>query len=272
MQPVVRSLAILTTLAHSHSGLGLQDLADELKMPISTVHRLTGVLMKEGFLVRVPETKHFLLGPEVRALVAGTSSYYIRNIAEPHMRYLNRVTGENVFLAELVGEKVVCFDFVPGVRQLRLFVNVGTVIPLHAGASSRVLLAHLKPEYARELLEAAPLERLQPGTMTDPEELMRHLDLVRERGYDICDDEMESRVFAAAAPIKDQAGGTRASIAVLTPDNGQSDNTEHRDLLVREVQVAGAGISRDLGFSGEKSDGRVPSETNPAAVGLVTRS
>lgn len=256
MQPVVRSLAILKALAHRESGLGLQDLADELDLPISTVHRLTAVLMDEGFLVRVPGTKHFLLGPEVRTLLAGTSSYYIRNVAEPHMRNVNRETQENVFLAELVGNEVVCFDFMPGIRQLRLYVNVGTVIPIHAGASSRVLLAHMTPQSARELLEAKPLERLRPNTMTDPDEVMKHLQIVRERGYDVCDDEMEARVFAAAAPIMDQSGDVRASIAALMPEDEDRRDNERRELLISSVCTAAARISEDLGWDG--ASGRQP--------------
>lgn len=252
MRPVVRSLSILKTLAKRQAGLGLQDLADELELPISTVHRLTAVLMDEGFLVRVPGTKHFLLGPEVRGLMAGTSSYYIRNVSESHMRHLNLTTGENVFLAELVGNEVVCFDFAPGIRQLRLYVKVGTVIPLHAGASSRVLLAYLAPQSARELLEAQPLERLRPNTMTDPDEVMRHLDVVRERGYDVCDDEMEARVFAAAAPIRDGSGQVCASIAVLTPEEEGHPDADYRDMLIRSVCDAAAAISKDLGLGTDR--------------------
>ncbi len=263
MQPVVRSLSILKVLAQRQSGMGLQDLAHELDLPTSTVHRLTAVLMDEGFLVRVPGTKHFLLGPEVRTLVTGISSYYIRTIAEPHMRSLNRETGENVFLAELVGDDVVCFDFLPGTRQLRLYVNVGTVIPLHAAASSRVLLAHLPPASARELLESRPLERMQPNTMTEPDQVMEHLDLVRERGYDVCDDEMESRVFAAAAPIVDRTGVVKASIAALTPEDENPD-LAHRDHLISAVRTSAREISRDLGWEPEAAPPgeRVLSEPN----------
>lgn len=251
MQPVVRSLAILKALARRESGLGLQDLADELDLPISTVHRLTGVLMDQRFLVRVPRTKHFLLGPEVRTLLAGTSSYYIRNVAEPHMRNVNRETQENVFLAELVGNEVVCFDFMPGIRQLRLYVNVGNVIPLHAGASSRVLLAYMTPQSARELLEAKPLERLRPNTMTDPDEVIEHLQIVRQRGYDVCEDEMEARVFAAAAPIIDQSGEVCASIAVLMPEDEETRDAERRELLISSVRTAAARISENLGWDGD---------------------
>jgi DNA-binding IclR family transcriptional regulator len=266
VQPVVRSLAILKALARRESGLGLQDLADELGLPISTVHRLTAVLMDQGFLIRVPGTKHFLLGPEVRTLLAGTSSYYIRNVAEPHMRNVNRETQENVFLAELVGSEVVCFDFMPGIRQLRLYVNVGTVIPLHAGASSRVLLAYMTPQSARELLEAKPLERLRPNTMTDPDEVMEHLQLVRERGYDVCDDEMEARVFAAACPIMDQTGEVRASIAVLMPEDEENRDTERRELLINSVRTAAARISEDLGWDGasDRQLGSPREEPEPA--------
>ncbi len=67
----------------------------------------------------------------------------MRRVAEPIVADLNRTTGETVFLAELVGKQVVCFAIVQGTRLLRLFVDLGRALPLHAAASARVMLAHL---------------------------------------------------------------------------------------------------------------------------------
>jgi DNA-binding IclR family transcriptional regulator len=246
MQPVVRALRVLTSLADHGGGLSLQELADVLGLPPSTVYRLTAVLIDEGFVVRTGQGKHFMLGPAVRRLVASTSSDYVRRVAEPVIARLNRETGETVFLAELVGNEAVCFAIKQGTRPLRMYVQLGSLLPLHAAASARVLLAHADEATAAALLDEVEFTQWTPRTITDPRELLRHLELVRERGYDICDDEMENHVWAAAAPLRDITGEVRAALAVVAPLPTVGD-AGRRATLQAAVMSAAAELSAELG-------------------------
>jgi IclR family acetate operon transcriptional repressor len=246
MQPVVRALGVLTCLADHGSGLGLQELADALGLPTSTVHRLTSVLADEGFIIRTRKGKRFMLGPAVRGLVASTSSDYVRRVAEPTIMRLNRATGETVFLVELVGKQVVCFAIAQGTRPLRLFVRLGSALPLHAAASARVLLAYLDEPSVSALLDETEFTQWTPRTITDPAELMRHLALVRDRGYDICDDEMQNHEWAVAAPLRDITGTVRGAIAVVAPLPAVSDAVRRIQLQAAVLEAA-AEISTELG-------------------------
>jgi IclR family acetate operon transcriptional repressor len=246
MQPVIRALGVLTALADHGGGLGLQQLAETLDLPVSTVHRLTAVLEDEGFVFRTPRTKKFMLGPAVRRLVASTSSDYIRRVADSTLSALNRETGETVFLAELVGDEVVCFALVEGTRPLRLYVHLGRALPLHAAASARVILASLDRATLDSMLNGVEFTQWTPRTITDRTELVRHLDAVRDRGYDICDDEMEDHVWAVAAPIYDTSGGVRASLAIVAPLPTVGD-AYRRAQLQSALLRAAAEISDELG-------------------------
>jgi DNA-binding IclR family transcriptional regulator len=246
MQPVVRALRVLTSLANAGGGLGLQELADALELPPSTVHRLAAVLMDEGFIVRTQRDKRFMLGPAVRGLVASTSSDYVRRVAEPTIARLNRATGETVFLAELVGKQVVCFAIVQGTRPLRLFVHLGSALPLHAAASARVLLAHLDDASTSALLDSVQFTQWTPRTITDRTELTRHLALVRERGYDVCDDEMDDHIWAVAAPLRDMTGQVRAALTVVAPLPTVGDAVRRGQLQAAVLQ-ASTEISAELG-------------------------
>lgn len=246
MQPVVRALRILTTVADNHGGLGLQELADALDLAPSTIHRLTGVLEQQGYLVRTPKDKRFLLGPAVRGLVASTSSEYLRRAAEPRLSQLNRLTGETTFLAELVGGQVVCFAILQGTRPLRLFVHLGRALPLHAAASARAILAFQDEETVSALLDTAEFTRWTPRTITDRAALEQHLRLVRDRGFDLCDDEMQNHEWAVAAPLRDLTGKVRASVAVAAPLASVAE-ASRRDALQVAVLEAAAEISAELG-------------------------
>ena len=257
MQPVVRALRLLTALA-KHGELGLQELANELSLPPSTVHRLASVLEEERYVVRTPRGRKFLLGPAVRQLVYNTSSDHIRRVAEPTVVSLNRATGETVFLAELVGEEIVCFHIRPGTKPLRLFVRLGRALPLHASASARAILAQLDERELDPLLDTVDFTAYTPRTITDRRALVRHLDAVRDRGFDICDDEMEDHVWAVAAPLRDAAGPVAASITVIAPLTTVGEPAR-RSELQSAVLAAAEAISAELGAAEGSGDPTLPS-------------
>lgn len=246
MQPVVRALRLLSILADYSGGLGLQDLADALDLPVSTVHRLATVLEAEGYLLRTKKGKRFLLGPAVRRLVASTNSNYLRTVAEPTMSRLNRSTGETVYLAELVGHDVICVAHLPGTSPLRFFVQLGRSLPLHASAAARVILASLTDPEVNALLDTAELARWTDRTITHRAQLLKHLGVVRKRHWDICDDEMEHQVWAVAAPLYDLNGELQASLAVVAPLPSIGD-PGHRESLRAATISAAAEISGELG-------------------------
>jgi IclR family acetate operon transcriptional repressor len=164
------------------------------------------------------------------------------------MAQLNRATGETVFLAELVGKEVICVSFSEGTRPLRLSVRLGHALPLHAAAAARVILGSLDERDAESLLQGAELTRWTPRTITDRTELMRHLALVRERGFDVCDDEMDNHVWAVAAPVRDLSGNVRAALTVVAPLPTVGDAARRLDLQGAVLKAA-AEVSTELGAS-----------------------
>ena len=246
MQPVRRALRVLATVAEHGGGLTLQELSLQMGLSPSTVHRLVAVLQSEGYLIRTPVEKRYVLGHRVRALVASTSSAFVQEAARSEMARLNRATGEAVFVAEFVGPQVVCIAFLPGTRPLRLFVSLGAIMPLHAASSARVLLASLDPDELRPLLKNHRYTSWTPRTITGEDELLRHLDLVRSRGYDIDNDEMNDSAWAASAPIRDLHGGVRAAVTLVAPVVHVQDPAR-REFLVAEVIRAAGAISAELG-------------------------
>lgn len=247
MRPVARALKILTVLGEHSGGMTLQELADALDMPASTAYRLTTVLESEGFLIRTAKGKRFLLGSAVRSLVASTSSDYLRRVAEPVMARLNRETRETVFLTEMIGTEVVCIAVAPGTRALRFFVRLGGALPFNAAASARVILSSLDDRQVQALLDGVEFTRWTPRTIFDHGELLHHLAMVRQRGYDICDDELEDHAWAVAAPLHDLTGNVRAAVAVVAPLPTVGDASRRTELQSATLTAA-TEISAELGY------------------------
>lgn len=212
MQLVKRTVGVLRSLARHPAGAGLQKIATDLDIPLSTAHRLLGVLVAEEFVVRDDRT--YRLGPEALRLSSATPP--LHEVARPHLTRLSTDTGETVFLAELVNDRVLCTAMAPGSHALRLFVHVGQDMPLNAAAGARAILAHRQPEEARRMLTEAALTSFTVDTPDSPDAVLEVLETVRERGYDVCDGELDANVVAVGAAIRTGQGIT-ASLTVASP-------------------------------------------------------
>lgn len=253
MQVIVRSLSILRTLAHSAGGLSLAELSDRIGIPVSSAHRLMGTLESEGFVTRSTTNRRYFIGPASRELAeAGRQHQSPLVTAHPAVVEAGRVSGETIFLCEFTGAAVVCIAMTDSTRPLRLFVRVGQTMPLNAAASARVLLAWRDPEEVRQVLSRSALLRYMRGTPVSVAEVFSHLQLIRSRGYDICDSELDDNVWAVSAPIRSSTGDVVASVTLAAPFH-RMGTEEAKSWAISTVRDTASEMSGDLGYT--------PSET-----------
>ncbi|WP_306795386.1 IclR family transcriptional regulator C-terminal domain-containing protein, partial [Cohnella sp. GbtcB17] len=69
-----------------------------------------------------------------------------------------------------------------GRREYALTVAPGQRMPIHAGAASKMLLAHLSPEELVVWLDK-PLIGYTPKSITDPKRLMTELTRIKRLGW-----------------------------------------------------------------------------------------
>jgi IclR family transcriptional regulator, pca regulon regulatory protein len=77
-----------------------------------------------------------------------------------------------------------------------------------------VLLAGLNAEALDKALAGLDLHAYTESTVRDVDELRHALDVVRQRGYAIVDQELEHGLRSAAAPVRDDAGTVLAAVNV----------------------------------------------------------
>jgi DNA-binding IclR family transcriptional regulator len=143
-----------------------------------------------------------------------TSEQLIR-IADPVLQYLVAETGETAVITRRIGLSAVCLQRLETQQPLRVTLEPGSMWPLHAGATGRVLLAYALPEIIDEVL-ARGLEQVTPAT--PGESVLRELLAeTRETGLARSEGELISGAVGIAAPIFRQ-GGIVGAVGIIGPE------------------------------------------------------
>ncbi len=218
-----RLLDILLLFKEGKESWSVDDMARMLDLPKSTCYRLVRALQEKGFLEK-SGSSNYQLGISFMRLsgVALSSNRDIRLMALPSMKRIADVVKESVSLMRLMNRQVVCVESIEGQHTLRVSIPQGYVQPLHAGASSRVLLAYLPEESWRKLLEL-PLQRYTETTITDFDALCENLRQVRRDGYAVSNGEVAAGARAVAIPLLRNRDEVIAALSIEAPATRMTD-------------------------------------------------
>ncbi len=249
---MLRGVERAVALLHRFTADPLLDLARaarHLNVSRSTAYRVLRSLEAGGLVVYDRERRAYHLSLAVARLgQVALSRIDLRSVARPYLQRLVEATGESVFLLVVEGRSAVVIDTLASEAPLKLTYPVGTPWPLHAGASNRVLLAHLPPEQIEEIL-AGPLPRVTSRTITDPDRLRAELERVRRRGYAYSNGELTPGVVGIAVPIL-CAGQLMGALAVAGPSSRLP--TRRVSGIVKQLKTAADAIVGHLMGSAAK--------------------
>lgn len=147
---VTRVTTILETVAGAEQGMRLNELADVLEAPKSSVHGLARGLVATGYLVE--DDGAYLLGPAIGALIQPRRPGLIE-AARPVMERLERACGETVILSSLVGQSIVYLDLVESSQRIRYSAPLGERRPLYPTSAGKCFVAHFSERRLESYLE-----------------------------------------------------------------------------------------------------------------------
>jgi DNA-binding IclR family transcriptional regulator len=173
---------------------------------VPTAHRILAALAGRRYLARDERTRRFRLGPAALALGERARAMLdLREAALPVLRRLARETDETALLTVPNGDRdrSVCLERVESSQALRLSVEPGRRLPLHAGASQKALLAFLGADEIERVL-AGPLQQVCRATIVDAQSLRADLREIRDRGSALSLEETNVGVWGVAVPLLDE--------------------------------------------------------------------
>jgi IclR family transcriptional regulator, acetate operon repressor len=247
VQSIDRAVAILNVFLDGAAELSLSEIARRTRLTRSTTHRLLASLAAHGLVEQRAAGSRYSLGPHLLRLaeaVAGGADLVAR--ARPIMNALRDDLEETVGLHVRQGHRfrVVVAQAESRLQLRRTYTEVGEPIPIHLGASGKVLLAWL-PADLQDAVLSQPLEAATERTITEPAALRRELEQIRRSGYAVSLQERNAAVSAIAAPVRGRSGEVVAALGVTGP----SVRLPKKRLvgMYPALRAAAQGLSRDLG-------------------------
>ncbi len=229
-----RGLAVLELIAR-RGETRLAELARELGTSRTTMFRIMETLRARGFAEHVVTSHTYRLGPRARALAAQATESAITRLAEPAMADLRNATGETVNLIGVQGGRLVYEAVLEGGYALRSLPSLGQTVAAHCSALGKAVLADSPPAQRAILLGPEPYQRFTQNTITAQGELDIELEVTRQRGFAIDEEENETGLTCVAAAIRGTDGRPAGAISV----SGLSDRMHrlHLGELGRRVRT-----------------------------------
>jgi len=244
---LLRAIDILDLL-EENAALSVTDISDLLAFPRSTTYKYLAV-MREYRMVDYDQIlekyklgmKLFEFGTAVQNRIA------IDRIAHPYMEELSDHLGETVGLTVLDGNHALYIEKVePGSSNtMVLLLRKGIRFPLHAGAASKILLAHQQDERIEGFLKTQRLVKYTEKTIVDPDKLRKEIKAIRKAGYAFSEEEIDLGVRALAAPVFDHEGKIAAGLVVFGPAQRIDDQTKEK--ILKSIFECSKKISKGIG-------------------------
>jgi DNA-binding IclR family transcriptional regulator len=214
IQVIARVAHVLRALDGDPGGLSLAQLAERVRLPRSTVHRIVASLASEGFVSAASANGRVRLGPEFLRLAEASRRDRWQEL-RPHMQNVFDALDDTVDCAILDGEQLRFVDQIPATHGLLAVSVVGSTAPLHCTANGKALLSGLDDDQVIDLLPSR-LERYTANTVTSRDKLLEQVREIRETGVGYDREEHTLGITSAAIAVQ-AAHGALAALSVLMP-------------------------------------------------------
>lgn len=241
-----RVVKVLESFDAGRSTLTRAEIVRRTGLPAASTYRLINELIQVGFLdaedggVRTGVRLWELASRESRTLS-------LRNTALPFMEDLQNVIRQHTQLSVLDGVDILYIERLSVPDAVVNITRVAGRLPAVITAPGLVMAAFADQATQDAVLSTVP-PRYTPRTPTSTADFGRILAEIRLQDYARMDGWIDESVTGVGVPVRDAKGAVIAALSVLLPNDGKTPR-----MALPAVRMAGAGISRALGWSSPRS-------------------
>lgn len=202
VQSIDRALTLLERIASHAGGLRLSDLAREVGLPVSTVHRLLTSLEDRRFVQMDRVSGNWAIGE--RANFVGSAYTQLENLAIPARPVLQRLrdlTRETANFGHVIDWETVTLAQVESREIMRAISPPGGRVPVLNSGMGKAIVAYWPDEAVETLILKTGLHPMTSKSLRTREAVFDDLRQTRDRGYAVDDQEFVTGMRCIAAPV-----------------------------------------------------------------------
>lgn len=197
-----KGLDVLELLSRQSEGMILSQIAQSLGRSVQEMYRVVVSLERRGYVVRKPPSEAFQLSIKLFDLAYNHPPMRrLTEAAKPIMNQIAEKTDQAVVLSMLDGIIIRVIDIADNPAPIGFRVRLGTQSPILTTASGRVLLAFQPDAVQKTIIEACTADSTVRGET--PEALIKRLELIRSRGYEMVSGETLKGIIDISFPVLD---------------------------------------------------------------------
>lgn len=193
---LTKGLSILRLIMMSQKPLTANYLCQTLDIDKSTMSRLITTLINENFIEYKENSKEIVLSDFMKSATQKESREKILTNTQNLLDEIFYLTNEAAYIGVFDDDALLILNQVDkSNRVLKTRDSVGLHLPLHTNAFGKIILAFSDIE-----ISSLELKKYTYRTLTSITKLQKELDLIRERGYAIGNEEHEYGLKSLAVP------------------------------------------------------------------------
>lgn len=242
VQALARGLAVLDAFAVADPKLGISEVARISRLPVPTVFRLLATLESAGYVERLPDGQ---FRPSYRVLRLGEAALRGSDLVEVSsgmLRHLAESTGLSVNLGVLSGTYVLYLVRQRGTALVSANLQAGSILPAVYSSLGKAMLADLEEADLDARLTGWDFTQSPSSkSVRSMADLKKQLELVRQKGFAIQDEEVARGLRAIAAPVRGANGRVAAAVNIASTSEAVS-----LDDLIRNYETVLKRVAQDL--------------------------
>lgn len=246
MKVIQKAFTILELFLDHGDELSLEEISQLSGFTKPTTRRIALGLIECGYLRQIVKRGKYSLGMKFLDFSGAIKMYNnITRVVTPYMLELKQQVDESVTMAIWDGTNTaICLSFLSD-HPLKVVPDEGSRLVFHATSVGKAIIAEL-PDDDLPIYLDIPLKQCTPNTITDLNDLKRHLNVVRREGVAFDDEEYYPGIRGVGAVFKDARGSLAGSIGILGPSVRLTrSRMEECAPIVKEYADK---ISRELGY------------------------
>jgi IclR family transcriptional regulator, KDG regulon repressor len=209
---LTKGLQLLEALSEGEESRGISELALQLSLTKSNVHRLLQTLSKCGYVTREASTERYLLSTKLwRVSRRGRPFDALRRLVRPVLRTLVEETNESVLFCVVESDELVPIDQVETQSPVRVFFSVGHPFPIDRvildgkGLTALQLIALAGRSQMEARSAARKVQKQLQKNEAYGDLLFSQIAEIRKNKFAISRREWVSGVNAVAVPVPDSS-------------------------------------------------------------------